>query len=344
MISEWKKFGLDKWEYGANFYPSNAINQLEMWQEETFSPELIDRELSFAAGIGMNIMRVYLHDLLFDADADGFLKRMEKFLEISSAHGMKIIFVFFDDCWKSEFKLGKQPDPQPFTHNSGWIQSPGAKATADLQQYPRLERYIRTVVRHFADDRRILMWDLYNEPGNGESGDNILKDDYPKAASLQLLKAAFSWARAEHPIQPLSSGIWCWGDIMDELIKVQLAESDVVSFHCYGKPEVLSERIQTMRFLAGGRPVICTEFMARTAGSTFAGSFPLFEYFGCPAICWGLVKGKSNTTYPWKWNKEKGIPPIPFHDVFNPDGSLLCPDEQAVFDQYRETKKSTVSD
>lgn len=305
-----------------------------MWQEDSFSPELIDRELGFAARIGMKIMRVYLHDLIFDADAEGFLKRMEQFLAIAADHGMKIIFVFFDDCWNSTFSLGKQPDPLPFTHNSGWVQSPGIKAAGDLQQFPRLEKYLRSVIRHFANDQRILMWDLYNEPGNGESGDNILKDSCPKAASMRLLKAAFSWARMEKPSQPLTAGIWCWGDVMNDLNQLQLNESDVISFHSYGKPEVLSERVQVMRFLARDKAVICTEFMARTAGSTFEGCLPLLEYFGTPAVCWGLVKGKSNTTYPWHWNKEKGEPPIPFHDVFNPDGSLLCPEEQKIFDKF----------
>ncbi|MBE6357160.1 MAG: 1,4-beta-xylanase [Lentisphaerae bacterium] len=335
MSGSWKKYGLDKWGFGANFYPSNAINQLEMWQEDTFSPELIDRELGFAAGIGMKIMRVYLHDLVFYADEKGFISRMEKYLEISSAHGIKTVFVFFDDCWQEECRLGKQPEPIPYVHNSGWVQSPGNKVVADPSQLPRLERYIRTVVRHFAGDRRILMWDLYNEPGNGTAGDNLIKDALPRTATVNLLKSVFAWARAEHPVQPLSAGVWVWGDSMDELNWTMINESDVVSFHCYGPPDYLTERLWVMRFLAKGRPVICTEFMARSTGSTFAGCLPVFEKYSCPAICWGLVKGKSNTTYPWGWCAEKGEPLLPFHDVFNPDGSLLCPDEEQVFARYR---------
>ena len=120
------------WLFGANFTPSNAINQLEMWQEETFDPALIDRELGYAQGIGMNVMRVYLHDLLWKQDAPGFLRRMERYLEIADSHGIRTGFVFFDDCWKENFALGTQPAPKPFTHNSGWIQSPGRAAADNL--------------------------------------------------------------------------------------------------------------------------------------------------------------------------------------------------------------------
>ena len=138
------------WCFGANFYPSTAIKQLEMWQEETFDPATIDRELGYAEGIGMSIMRVYLHDLLWIQDKDGFLKRMEQYLAIAEKHGIKTMFTFFDDCWSPDFALGKQPDPVPFVHNSGWIQSPGNKAADDLSQRPRLEEYVKGVLSHFA--------------------------------------------------------------------------------------------------------------------------------------------------------------------------------------------------
>ena len=60
------------WLRGANFNPSTAINQLEMWQAETFDPQTIDRELGWAAGIGLNCMRVYLHHVAWEADKLGF--------------------------------------------------------------------------------------------------------------------------------------------------------------------------------------------------------------------------------------------------------------------------------
>src|SRR5882757_7505005 len=102
------------WLVGANFVPSTAINQLEMWQAETFDPATIERELGWAAGLGMNVMRVYLHDLLWAHDAAGFGERIDRYLAIAARYGIRTLFVLFDDCWRDEFALGPQPAPKPF--------------------------------------------------------------------------------------------------------------------------------------------------------------------------------------------------------------------------------------
>ena len=110
------------WLVGCNFTPSTAINQLEMWQAETFDADTINRELGWAAELGFNTARVYLHDLVWQANADGFKQRIDRYLEIAAGHGIKTTFVLFDDCWNPDPKLGKQPDPIPGVHNSGWIE------------------------------------------------------------------------------------------------------------------------------------------------------------------------------------------------------------------------------
>src|SRR5512145_2410196 len=98
------------WLRGSNFNPSTAINQLETWQAETFDTATINRELGWAEGIGMNCMRVYLHHVVWEVDKEGFKNRINKYLSIADKHGIKTIFVFFDDCWNSTYKAGKQPD------------------------------------------------------------------------------------------------------------------------------------------------------------------------------------------------------------------------------------------
>jgi len=113
------------WLRGSDFIPSNAINQLEMWQKETFDPATIDRELGWAESLGLNCMRVYLHHLAWQIDKEGFKDRMKKYLSIANRHKIKTIFVFFDDCWNPTYNSGKQPDPKPGIHNSGWVQDPG---------------------------------------------------------------------------------------------------------------------------------------------------------------------------------------------------------------------------
>src|SRR5260370_1015492 len=81
------------WLVGSNYTPRSAINQLEMWQDATFDPEKIDQELTWAESLGMNTMRVFLHDLLWQQDAAGFQKRIDRFLTIASRHHIRPMFV-----------------------------------------------------------------------------------------------------------------------------------------------------------------------------------------------------------------------------------------------------------
>jgi hypothetical protein len=319
------------WCFGGNFVPSSAINQLEMWQEETFDPEAIDRELGWAGKIGMRIMRVYLHDLLHLQDRDGFFRRIETYLNIASSHQIKTMFVFFDDCWKPEFALGKQPAPQPKSHNSGWIQSPGSQVADTPTEWDRLERYVKDVLSTFGNAPRNVLWDLYNEPGNGKSGDHVTLSGLRVEQSFTLLREVFKWAREVAPSQPLTAAPWCFTQEFDNLNRFLFDNSDVVSFHCYSTPNELQERIHWVRLLADGRPIICSEYMARTAGSTFESCLPILQDNNISAINWGLVAGKTNTIYPWGWTAEKGEPELYFHDVFNSDGELLYAKEGEVF-------------
>ncbi len=329
----------DNWLFGANFIPSNAINQLEMWQEESFSIDLIERELGYAKRIGMNVMRVFLHDLLWEQDAEGFLSRIDSYLTVSDSLGIKTMFVFFDDCWCDHFALGKQPDPIPLSHNSGWIKSPGTRAADDLSQRPRLERYVKGVMTRFADDRRIVAWDLYNEPGNGDAGDDRTDSGLRENASLPLLLDIFKWAREVSPSQPCTAGVWNDADSFKELNRVCLECSDIVSFHYYGGKAAMSDRIAMLQNTAAdGRPIICTEYMARHKGSTFDDILPLLQASKIGAVNWGLVSGKTQTIYPWDAYQKPDRYEMPFHDVFHPDGSLLVSEEKEVFEKYTVKK------
>src|SRR5947209_6956564 len=118
------------WLVGSNYIPAYAINELEMWQADTFDPKRIDLELGWAESIGLKTMRVFLHDLLWQ-DSAGFTERLNTFLEIADKHHIKPIFVLFDSCWDPNPQLGKQREPRPGVHNSGWMQSPGAKARSE---------------------------------------------------------------------------------------------------------------------------------------------------------------------------------------------------------------------
>jgi hypothetical protein len=314
------------WLVGSNYIPATAINELEMWQADTFDPKRIELELGWAQSIGMNTMRVFLHDLPWKQDPAGFQKRINTFLKIADRHKIRPIFVLFDSCWDPEPHLGKQHEPRPGIHNSGWVQSPGGEALKDSTEYPRLEAYVKGVVGAFAKDSRVLAWDLWNEP------DNTNDSSYPKLEPankadlvLALLPQVYEWARAEHPRQPLTSGVWKgdWSDParLSPMEKIQINMSDVISFHDYSKPEEFEKRIQSLQQYH--RPIICTEYMARGNGSTFQGSMPIAKKYKVAAINWGLVAGKTQTYLPWdSWQHPytDRKPAIWFHEVFQTDG------------------------
>jgi hypothetical protein len=324
------------WLVGSNYIPANAINELEMWQADTFDPATIDKELGWAASLGMNTMRVFLHDLPWQQDADGFKKRIDQFLQIADKHKIKPMFVLFDSCWDPFPQLGKQRAPKPGVHNSGWLQSPGAKALQDAKEYPRLEAYVKGVVGAFANDRRILAWDVWNEPDNMNQNSYRTQEPANKIALVTtLLPQVFTWARAAKPQQPLTSGVWRgdWSTEakMSEMDKIQIAQSDVISFHNYDAGEEFDKRVTWLTRY--NRPLLCTEYMARGNKSTFQGTLPIAKKHRVAAYNWGLVAGKTQTFLPWdSWQKPytDREPAIWFHEVFKQDGSPYLADEVAL--------------
>ncbi|HEX8389704.1 MAG TPA: cellulase family glycosylhydrolase [Sphingomonas sp.] len=325
------------WLVGANYNNASAINQFEMWQAETWNPTEIDRELALAQSIGMNTMRVYLHNMLWERDAQGLKRRMNEFLTIAQRRGIRPMFVLFDSCWDPDPVAGPQRPPIPGVHNSGWVQAPGAARLADRSQYGKLEAYVRDIVGSFANDDRVLAWDVWNEPNN-EGGGNYKPTPNKKQLVAGLLDDVFEWARSEDPTQPLTSGLWIgenWDkpDTLDAVERIQVTQSDVNSFHDYNWPEQWERRARQM--LSYGRPVLCTEYMARGNGSTFDGSLPLGKKYNIAMINWGFVDGKTQTRLPWdSWKKPytQDEPTIWFHEVFRADGK---PYRQAEVDLIR---------
>jgi hypothetical protein len=318
-------YAAQPWLVGANYIPSNAINQFEMFQAATFDPAINDRELGLAESIGMNTMRVFLQDQLWQQDPKGFTKRLDQFLSIAAKHHIRPMLVLFDSCWEANPHLGPQHPPIPGVHNSGWVQSPGGAELSDPSFEPKLKAYVVGVVSAFANDDRILAWDIWNEPDNG-NGTRFDEPKNKKELVAAMLPKAFAWARSANPKQPLTSGVWegDWSDPqkMSPVAKIQLAESDVITFHNYSWPEVFEARVKELRPL--GRPVICTEYMARGAGSTFDTILPLAKKLNVGAINWGLVAGKTQTYLPWdSWQHPYVLsqPTVWFHEVFRNDGT-----------------------
>jgi hypothetical protein len=314
------------WLVGSNYIPADADDELEMWQAATFDPKEIDRELGWAESIGMNTMRVFLHDLLWKQDPAGFTQRMNVFLTIASRHHIRPIFVLFDSCWDPYPKLGPQRPPVPGVHNSRWVQSPGAAALADPAQQQQLEAYVKGVVGAFSRDPRVLAWDVWNEPDNtNDSSYGKVELKNKVAIIFHLLPEVFAWARSAHPMQPLTSGVWHgeWApaDRLSAMNRIQLEESDIITFHNYGWPEEFELAIHELQ--SYHRPIICTEYMARGVGSLFDTILPIAKRYDVGAINWGFVKGQTQTYLPWdSWQRPyvNVQPAVWFHDIFYPDG------------------------
>ena len=320
------------WLVGSNYNPATAINQLEMWQADSFDPKRIDLELGWAESLGMNTMRVFLHDLLWQ-DPEGFKRRLDQFLTIAAKHKIKPMFVLFDSVWDPDPKLGKQRAPRPGVHNSGWVQSPGRAALQNPAEYPRLEAYVKGVVGALAHDQRVLAWDIWNEPDNENPGSyNELEPKNKVELALRLLPQAFAWARAAQPEQPLTSGVWKgdWStpEKMTAMDRLQIELSDVVTFHNYDAPTELERRINWLTRY--NRPLICTEYMARGNGSYFFGSLLVGKVHHVGMINWGFVQGKTQTNLPWDSWQHPYVdrePSVWFHEVFRNDGTPYLPEE-----------------
>lgn len=299
------------WLVGCDYIPSNAINQIEMWSADTYSRDLIAKELDWARGIGFNTLRVYLSSVVYENDPEGLKERMDDFLGICSDNFIRPLFVFLDDCWNAESAYGKQPEPKPGVHNSGWVRDPSNSLRADtLALYPKLEKYMKDVMGTFANDDRVLMWDVFNEPGE---------------ASLPLLRKAFEWAQEVRPSQPLTAGVWT--PEYKSVMAFILANSDITTYHNYsGDMAVQQNAIDTLK--AYGRPLICTEYMARTLGCTFQNTMPLLKENNVGAINWGFVAGKTNTIFAWS-NPLPDVaePDVWFHDIFRQDGTPYSQEE-----------------
>jgi hypothetical protein len=289
-----------------------------MWQNESFDAATIDKELGWAEELGFTTMRVFLSSVVWNAEPAVFKKNIDKFLTISASHKIRPMFVFFDDCWKPESAIGKQDAPKPGVHNSGWVQDPSVSLRADTAKlFPVLEKYVKDILTTFKNDNRILLWDLYNEPGNKGHG----------IESLPLLKNVFKWAREVNPSQPLSAGIWYFDH--PELNIFQIQNSDVITYHNYSNPKEHELLINVLK--THDRPLICTEYMARRNDSKFQNIMPLLRKNNVGAINWGFVSGKTNTIFAWDEPLPEAKEPVLwFHDIFRQDKTPFDPAEIEV--------------
>ena len=297
------------WLNGINYIPSNAINYTEMWDKTSFSADVIEKELALAQSIGFNCVRVVLQYAVYEDDSEYFVRTLDKFLSICDKYGMKVMPSFFDDCAfgvNTDPTVGKQPEAIEGWYSWAWSPSPGHTKVVDEREHPKLEEYVKNIMTHFKNDKRIFVWDLYNEPNTPHGKYNI-----------PLVKKVFSWAREVSPDQPVTIGVW-WPDL-EELNEIIYANSDIITFHFYETREKTEARIKELK-AQFNRPIICTEWMNRTAKSYVVEIMPLFKENNVGSMLWGLVNGKTQTHLSWGHRPEH----LPYegewqHDLFHGD-------------------------
>ena len=272
------------WIVGTNYIQSNTVNQIEMWQQDTFDADRIDLELGWAESLGINTIRVFLHDLVWEHESGGLQRRMDKLLRLVEKHKMRVIFVLFDSSGDPFPELGHQRQPKQGVRNSLWVQSPGAKGLTDSKAVEEALHYAQDVVAAFSIDRRILAWDVWNEPDNTNLG-HFTNSDPPNKIDIvrAILPRAFQYVRAGVPTQPVTSGLWKgdWSSAakLGPVEKIQIELSDFITFQNYQGPEEFEKRVKWLQ--AFGRPVVCTGFLARNQGSTIEAILPIALQVRC---------------------------------------------------------------
>ena len=298
----WDWYKKQPWLCGCNFMGSDCCNRIEQWQELDFEAHLqtADRELALAASIGFNTVRLILEYTVWKEEHDTFMRRLDQYLSTCAKHGIAALIVFGNDCTVpkeiySEPKLG--PQTYDIGYHGGKKKSPHAIRSSvgynpmdDPETEAGYYRMAGEIIEKYAKDPRVVIWDLFNEPGNGNRG----------SKSLPYMERFFEIAREISPVQPLTAGVWkdCSSGVKSEIEVRALELSDIVSYHGYSDFE--SEILKINHLKQYNRPIVNTEWLNRITKNEVAQMLPVFflERIGC--YCWGFVAGKYQTNEPWE--------------------------------------------
>lgn len=295
---------------GANYVPSTAASDTQFWEE--FDEATIERELSLAEGLGLNSVRVFLQYIVFEAEPEQMVAKFDAFCGIADRHGLTVLPIFFDDCFGPEPELGPYPEPTPGVHNSLWRSSPG-RTRLGLEHRPALRRYVEAFIGSFKDDRRVLAWEIYNEP----------KSEPPTTA---LQRDAFTWARRLSPTQPLTA---CWSGCY---------LSDVMNVHLYTSPSRRPD--ETARIIESAKsfdlPVLVTEFLGRPGRGTLDETLPLFAANGFGWYFWELMIGRTQVDLPWDVDQHSHPEGVAYQGLLYPDGRPYDPQEVELIRSFAQ--------
>ncbi len=345
----WKWYNSRPWIRGCNFMSSDCANRIDQWQSLGFEERLAttERELELAAQTGFNSIRIIPEFIVWREEHDGFMERFERYIEMAARYGISCMVVLGNDCmqpklegWKPQ-TLGEQHYDWGYhggrkLSQHGTFNVPGYHLLDEPELAAEHYEMVREIVTKYKDDERIVMWDVFNEPGNSNRGN----------MSLPHLKKYFEIIREIDPIQPLTVGIWRdFSKLSDmselsDILRYSVENSDIISYHNYGSYQNNIVIINELKKL--GRPIVNTEWLARCMHNNVQEMFPLFfiERIGC--YCWGFVAGKYQTYEPWNsvWDRYEKNPDIDydftkwFHDLYRPSLHPYDPREIEIIKRF----------
>jgi len=325
---------------GANYTPAYAVNQVQFWHD--FRPEIVDKELAAAQRyFGITTLRVYLHNINFEEEKDIFLANVEKFLKICEKNRIRPGFTFFDDCHRhNDIFLDAPTTPVKGWHNGRWAACPQDR-DRDPEDLQKFKSYIQEVIQTHRTDKRVLWWEIFNEPMLSAGNHRILIPG-SQVYSDRLRRAGYQWAKEVKPIQPV---INCWND--SEV-------TDIVNAHNYtwdqlSKPSGLltwdsqanlNVKKGTVFTEAGarwyaprpsnGEPCEVLDWLERrrTSGKSTPGVY----------LCWELMVGNSNCRWYWGTPPDSPEPTIPWCGLMWPDATPVSLAESEASLRYTTGK------
>ncbi len=338
----WEWYNSRPWIRGCNFMPSDCANRIDMWQEYGFEEHFstADRELSWAEELGFNSMRIILEFDVWDMEHDAFMAHLERYLDLLDRHGMNAMLVLGNDCsvpkafWKRA-TMGEQHYDNGY-HGGKKVSPHGALGelsyhTIDVPELrERYDGFVREIITKYARDERVLVWNLWNEPGNNR-GD----------LSLSYLEHVFEIAREIDPVQPLCADCFCDFYSEGSVIGERAYElSDIISYHNYNDFNDNIAILERMRL--EDRPMLNTEWLHRIQKNRVEEMYPLMYLEKIAAYNWGFVAGKYQTYEPWNgvWEKLEAGADLDVtlwqHDLLRPSGRPYDPREIKLIKEYNK--------
>ena len=346
--NEWyKKQG---WLRGCNFIGSDCTNRLDMWQSYKSEEKLVtaDKELALCDKIGFNTVRLWMNFDVYYKEKNSYMDILEKYISLCDKHHQKVMIVlaYEEDLPRGEVFVAKEMGEQKYALGEHQGRIPLEKEEIEKTPYHYLEykelhdifiEMVKNIVSKYANDERVLCWNIFNEPGIMIGERNI-----------PLLKELFEVVRSYNPIQPLCADIWRGlneGKIKSAEEQLAYDLSDVISFHSYLPYSLLVEELHY--HLKDGRPVLLTEWLHRINHNNIFEIYPLLYLNNVANYCWGFVVGKTQTHEPWPhmWDEYYNgiITDFDFtkwqHDLFRPNLRPYDPREIKVLEKYNNLAK-----